>query len=108
MLIVKYLLPAIRAKLVKELIDKHNFRSKDAAEILGLTQAAVSQYLSSKRGQLGIKLIENSEEAEHVIHEIVEKIVSGEFHVDEEVDCMCRLCEILKDEIIEYQEVLSG
>lgn len=105
MVIVKYLLPAIRAKLVKELIEEHNFRSKDAAEILGLTQAAVSQYLSSKRGQQGIRLIENSDEAEEVIEEILERIVTGKFHLDEEVDYMCRLCEILKEEVVEFQEI---
>ncbi len=101
MVVVRYILPAIRAKLVKELTESYNFRSKDAADALGLTQAAVSQYLSSKRGRQGLELIESSDEAEEVIKEILEKIVAGRFHVDEEIEYMCKLCEILKEEIIE-------
>lgn len=104
MIIVKYLLPAIRAKLVKELTETHKLRSKDAAELLGLTRAAVSQYLSSKRGQQGIKLLESSEGAEDLINQMLERIVSGDFHVDEEVDYMCRLCEVLRKEI-DLQEI---
>jgi len=105
MTIVKYLLPAIRAKLARDLIKKYNFRSKDAAEALGLTQAAVSQYLSSKRGQQGIKLLEQSKEAVKIMNEIIERIVEGNFTIDEEVDYICKLCEVLKNELVNLQEI---
>ncbi|KUJ92400.1 MAG: hypothetical protein XD40_2412, partial [Archaeoglobus fulgidus] len=51
-MMVKYVLPALRAKVALELIDR-GYRVKDVADLLGLTQAAVSQYLKSKRGQRG-------------------------------------------------------
>ncbi len=101
MVIVRYVLPAIRAKLARELIERYGYRSKDAAEMLGITQAAVSQYMNSKRGQQGINIIETSKNAEAVIHELVEKIVVGEFNVDQEVEYVCKICEILrKDGVI--------
>lgn len=103
--IVKYLLPAIRAKLARDLIEKHNFRTKDAAEALGLTQAAVSQYISSKRGQQGIKLLEQSKEATKVMNELLKKIVDGKFTIDEEIDYVCRLCEILRSKITSLEEI---
>ncbi|MEM3391769.1 MAG: helix-turn-helix domain-containing protein [Archaeoglobaceae archaeon] len=49
---VKYILPAIRAMVAKELIER-GYKIKEVAEMLGLTQAAVSQYLASKRGKRG-------------------------------------------------------
>ena len=43
-----YVLPKIRADLAKELI-KNGVSQKDTAELLGLTQSAVSQYVHKKR-----------------------------------------------------------
>jgi len=46
---VWYIIPAIRRELAKGL-KKIHFKQKDIARVLGVTEAAVSQYLSSKRG----------------------------------------------------------
>lgn len=48
-LIVRSYLPYIRRSLAQKLIEK-GVSQREAAEKLGLTQAAVSQYLSKKRG----------------------------------------------------------
>jgi hypothetical protein len=98
MMVVRYILPAIRAKLAQELVEKHGFRSKDAAEKLGLTQAAVSQYMSSKRGQQGIEILQKSSGAEKILNELIEKIVDGDFKLDDEVEYLCRICERLRKE----------
>ncbi len=94
---VKYVLPALRAKVAKELVGR-GYRIKDAAEMLGLTQAAVSQYLASKRGQKGLSVIERSKKAEEVVRELVDNIVAGKATIEDEVDYLCRICEILRDE----------
>jgi uncharacterized protein len=44
-----YVLPQIRADLAKELV-KGGISQKEAAERLGITASAVSQYLHKKRG----------------------------------------------------------
>ena len=51
---VRYILPAIRRELAKVFINENNLSQKEAAKILGLTEAAVSQYKHSKRAS-GIK-----------------------------------------------------
>ena len=48
---VRYILPAIRRELAKILITEHNHSQKEAAQILGLTEAAVSQYRHFKRAK---------------------------------------------------------
>ncbi|AGK60702.1 putative transcriptional regulator [Archaeoglobus sulfaticallidus PM70-1] len=100
MVIVKNILPALRAKIAKELIENYGLKRKDVAKLLGLTQSAVSQYMSSKRGLTGIQMIERSERASEVINELIEKLIKGEFSIDDEVDYICRICEILRDEDI--------
>ena len=48
---VRYILPAIRRELAKTLIEGHNKSQKETAGILGLTEAAISQYQHSKRAK---------------------------------------------------------
>jgi len=48
---VRYILPAIRRELANLLINEHKLSQKEAANILGLTEAAISQYRHSKRAK---------------------------------------------------------
>lgn len=48
---VWYVIPAIRKELSKVFTSKYNLKQKEAAKILGVSKAAVSQYLHSKRAQ---------------------------------------------------------
>ncbi len=48
---VRYILPAIRRELAGTLIKEHKLNQKEAANILGLTEAAISQYQHSKRAK---------------------------------------------------------
>ena len=47
---VWYLIPALRRELAGILIKDYGLTQKKIAEILGITDSAISQYLSSKRG----------------------------------------------------------
>ena len=48
---VRYILPAIRRELARIFIKEHKLSQKEAARLLGLTEAAVSQYQHSKRAK---------------------------------------------------------
>ena len=48
---VRYILPAIRRELARIFIQEHKLSQKEAAQVLGLTEAAVSQYQHSKRAK---------------------------------------------------------
>jgi predicted transcriptional regulator len=60
---VWYLLPAIRKELVKIFKQNYNLTQKKSAELLDLTESAVSQYTNSKRAQ---SLIFSKQEIEKV------------------------------------------
>jgi len=51
----KYVIPLFRSLLAKELVNMHHLTQKEAAKKLGTTQAAISQYVHSKRAVKGIK-----------------------------------------------------
>ena len=48
---VRYILPAIRRELARIFVQEHKLSQKEAAKVLGLTEAAVSQYHHSKRAK---------------------------------------------------------
>ena len=48
---VRYILPAIRRELARIFIQEHKLSQKEAANTLGLTEAAVSQYQHFKRAK---------------------------------------------------------
>ena len=83
-------LPIIRKELVKSMIRNYGINQKEAADIMGLTPAAISQYLSKKRGRISI-----------INHDIIseinisaEKIIqNGSSAVQIEI---CRICNILR------------
>lgn len=49
-LVVKSALPALRASIAKKLLSEYGFTQIKVAELLGVTQTAISYYLSNKRG----------------------------------------------------------
>ena len=48
---VRYILPAIRRELARIFVEDHKLSQKEASKLLGLTEAAVSQYRHSKRAK---------------------------------------------------------
>jgi uncharacterized protein len=77
-------LPALRAFIAKELIFEYKLNQSDAAQLLGVTQSAVSQYVSDKRGRTRIR---NMEEVKISCSKIYRK----ESSLDDE---LCRLCKL--------------
>jgi len=63
-LAAKSVIPAIRALIVKRLVEEHGMTQQRAAKLLGVTQPAVSKYLHEKRGAAiklgGIREIEKA------------------------------------------------
>ncbi len=53
---VRKYLPAMRAEMVFRLVHYMGLSQSDAARMLGVTRAAISQYMNRKRGDSGITL----------------------------------------------------
>ena len=56
--VARYVLPVFRSYLSKELIEKYGYTQVETARKLGTTQAAISQYIHSKRGYKGMEEFE--------------------------------------------------
>ena len=81
-IISTHFLPNIRSRLTIELIENFNFSQKQVSKKLGLTEAAVSQYISKKRGK-AIKIL-------------AEKIAKGKIDDMTIVPEICNICLIMR------------
>jgi uncharacterized protein len=76
-LVVGKILPALRASVVRELSGKYHMKQSEIAKKLGITQASVSQYLSSARAG-GTKMTTAFPKIQTYADDIAKRIVSGE------------------------------
>ena len=86
---VWYSLPIIRKELARSLIKDYGLTQRKAAEKLGITESAVSQYFSKKRGNF--KPLDAAIRKE--IKESAKRIVLGDIKVMKTETC--RICHIL-------------
>ncbi|NCO97546.1 MAG: transcriptional regulator, partial [Candidatus Aenigmarchaeota archaeon] len=56
--ITSSVLPAVRSIMARELLTTYKMTQQEAADILGITQAAVSQYSRQSRGSK-VKMLES-------------------------------------------------
>jgi hypothetical protein len=95
-IVVKYVLPAFRSLVARELIEKHNYSQVAAAEKLSTTQAAISQYLYSKRGRRMVKQFENLPSVRNAARKVASGIVDGSLSSMDAMMKLCELCAVLR------------
>lgn len=92
---VWYYLPQIRADLAKELV-KTGMTQSGAAKMLGVTPAAVSQYLHKKRGGQTIRSRVYKQEIRNAVDKIRAGVEGAELYT-----IVCKCCQILKKDDVE-------
>jgi len=85
-------LPAFRSLIAKELIEKYNFSQVEVAEKLGTTQAAVSQYLSSKRGQKNPSKMKSMTKVKLLASEVAKDMAENKLEEFDITSSFCKLC----------------
>lgn len=94
------ILPAIRSIITKELTDTYNLTQEEIAELLGLTQPAVSQYKKEARG-VKVRLLEKNQDVMKLIEELTSDIMNE--NVDKKMIAtqVCNICKrIIKTGIL--------
>jgi predicted transcriptional regulator len=105
---VWYIIPAIRKELARQLTEEHELSYEKAGDILGISKAAVSQYLSNKRANK-VKL--SPEVKKEVSHSA--KIVAANpklalmeiqriLKIMKDKKCSCDVCKKYNKDILDY------
>jgi predicted transcriptional regulator len=88
-IVVWYVIPSCRAILSKELF-KLGMKQREISNLLDITQPAVSQYLSDKRGG---REIEFTDEIYNMLKELAYKLKEG---LASQMDIIAEICEICR------------
>ena len=97
-IVVRYVLPTFRSLVAKKLIEDYNFTQTVAAKKLGTTQATISYYMDSKRGEKRAKQLESVPAIQAVMNEVAIGIATKKVSPIDAMMMFCRLCAALRTE----------
>jgi len=97
----KSLIPALRAIIAKDLVKKHNIREDKISQMLGGTQAAISNYIRGIRGnpELIKKLLEEKQVAS-MLTEIRDNLASNNAYTPLSLSKFIGLCNYIKSSLL--------
>ena len=97
----KTLIPALRAILAKKLMDMYNIQEEDISKMLGVTQAAISNYIRGTRGnpELITKLL-SIKEVSDMIDEIASNLSNNMAYTPASLSKFIGLCNYIKSSLL--------
>ena len=97
----KSLIPALRAILAKQLAKKHLIHEDQISKMLGVTQAAISNYIRGTRGdpKLIEKLLAEKQVAEMII-DISDSLASDRAYTPSSLSKFIGLCNYIKTSLL--------
>jgi len=93
--VVATVLPAVRSMVTRQLINDYRFTQQEAAELLGITQPAVCQYLQQARGTK-VKILEKQPEVMKMIEEFVKDMAAEKMRPRELQSKFCKICKDIR------------
>ncbi|MHA1264913.1 MAG: transcriptional regulator [Candidatus Helarchaeota archaeon] len=96
--IVRDILPAFKAFIVKELFNSYKFTQANIAKTLGITQASVSYYLRGERGNTVSELMNKYPLIKEKLLSLTEAIAKNEIDTDTIIQDLCTLCSSMHEE----------
>ena len=91
---VKYVLPAIRLLIAKELIEKHGYTQLEVAKALGISQPLLNYYLTGRRSPKHLSKIAASERISKIVRYFANCVKKDEECAEK---LPCTLCRVLKE-----------
>ena len=97
----KTLIPALRAILAKKLALDHKIREDEISKMLGVTQAAISNYIRGTRGdpKLIVKLMAE-EQVSKLLDELSESLASDMAYTPSSLSKFIGLCNYIKSSLL--------
>jgi len=92
---VKTVLPAIKAIMARQIMQKHGLNEQETAKLLGLSQSAVSRYSSKERGNL--ISIEGSNDILALIEQMVTNLIKEPDNKAEMLKLFCQTCQSIRE-----------
>jgi predicted transcriptional regulator len=91
---VKSVIPAIRSAIARELTESYGLKQTEVAQLLGVTQTAVSKYTKHCRGAIFEPT--DVEGVQPVLTKTAFSLANGEMDKYELADKLCKICGIIR------------
>ena len=92
---VKTVLPAVKAVMARSLVQNHDLNEKQTADLLGLSQSAVSRYVGRERGNL--LDIEQTSDVLALIEQMVNSIIAEPQNKSKILELFCQTCSTIRE-----------
>jgi len=92
---VKTVLPSVKAIMAREIVTNRGLNEQQTAELLGLSQSAVSRYVNKERGNNMLSL-ENSTEILELINQMVSALIKEPDNKMVVLSLFCKTCEAIR------------
>ncbi len=97
----KTMIPALRAILAKKLADQHKIREDEISKMLGVTQAAVSNYIRGTRGDPElISKLSSQKQIVEMLNEISDNLASNKAYTPANLSKFIGICNYIKTSLL--------
>jgi uncharacterized protein len=93
---VKTVLPAVKAIMARNIVTNHGLNEKQTADLLGLSQSAVSRYVGRERGS-NLLVIENTPELLSLIDKMVLSLIKEPDNKRQVLELFCITCTTIRE-----------
>jgi predicted transcriptional regulator len=82
--------------MAREIVSNHGLNEQQTAELLGLSQSAVSRYVNKERGNM-LFTIESSNEILALINQMVTTLIKEPNNKSEVLSLFCQTCKAIRE-----------
>ena len=91
---VKEALPTTRSLLARRMMNEMGMTQMQVASVLGISQASISQYLSSKRGSSLLKELSSDSQIKSSMDTLLNKLIDRKLSAEQKQNAFCDFCEV--------------
>jgi predicted transcriptional regulator len=91
---VKSVVPAVKALMAQQLVQRHGLKQDQVAEMLGISQSAVSKYSKKIRGY--VIDLDGMEVVRPLIADMTTMVMNGEYERAEFLQIFCEACAAIR------------
>jgi predicted transcriptional regulator len=98
MVVVAHILPALRVEVAQQLMREYGMRPIEAASKMGVTPAAITQYVKGARGRDHIDEIFKTDDVKSMVTNLAIKLANNSFQEEEILQSICTICSSIRKE----------
>ena len=89
-------MPAVKAIMARTMVEKHDLNERQTADLLGLSQSAVSRYVGRERGS-NLMEIERTGDVLALIDQMVISLIKEPQNKSRVLELFCKTCTAIRE-----------